>query len=230
MKFLEDGLRFYQDKLDSLNKKFQLSGEYNGTSEKVTSMCLVCGYSWESLPYNLIKNGCPCCALDTWLTMEVVQERLIQKGKTITVSGEYESYRSKVACSCNVCGLNWKAKIPTLLCTPTGCPTCAKTGFDPNKPGYLYYLRVSDSNQTYWKIGITNLSVKKRFRKSDREKITILYCHKFENGLDAYSAEQNILSMFKAYKAENVSILKSGNTELFTKDVLQMDHLFWGPI
>jgi hypothetical protein len=36
----------------------------------------------------------------------------------------------------------------------TGCPSCAKYGFDPNKPGWIYFLR--HDNWGYFQIGITN--------------------------------------------------------------------------
>ncbi len=35
-----------------------------------------------------------------------------------------------------------------------GCPTCSKTGFDPNKEGYLYFL--THENWQMLQIGITN--------------------------------------------------------------------------
>ena len=37
----------------------------------------------------------------------------------------------------------------------TGCPSCAKTGFDPNSDGYLYFLNHSDWEM--FQIGITNV-------------------------------------------------------------------------
>jgi hypothetical protein len=36
----------------------------------------------------------------------------------------------------------------------TGCPTCAKTGFDPNADGFLYFI--SHPNWEILQIGITN--------------------------------------------------------------------------
>lgn len=295
MKFLEDGLKIYQDKIDSLGKKFLLSGEYTGTKGRINAECLVCNYSWKSLPGNLVKNGCPACnkrvkwsvttlqdfldfnkknllitspesayknkntKLDLicevceykWactpssflkngcpkcantlpLNLEIIQNRLDSTNRDITVSGEYRNNLLNIDCRCNICGGCWKCTTGNLL-AGRSCMDCHPAiggGFDYSKPGSLYYLRICDKDQIYWKIGITNRSVKERF-KGDLNKITILYFHTFDLGSQAALCEKNILNMFKAYKAENVSILKSGNTELFTKDVLQMDHLFWGPI
>jgi hypothetical protein len=41
----------------------------------------------------------------------------------------------------------------------TGCPTCARTGYDPNEPGYLYFL--TNENWKMFQIGITNNPVKR---------------------------------------------------------------------
>lgn len=295
MKFLENGLQLYQNKLNALDKKFLLSGEYRGSDFKLNSKCLICEYQWESLPSNLIKNGCPSCnrkikwtvatlqdSLDfsgkklliksteedykntrtkldiecevcnySWkcspssfmkngcprcantlpLTLEIIQNRLDATERDITVSGEYKNNLLNIDCQCNVCGGKWRCSTGNLL-AGRSCMDCHPAiggGFDYSKPGNLYYLRISDKNGVYWKIGITNRSVKERF-KGDLSKITILYFHTFDLGSQAALCEKNILNIFKDYKAENITVLKSGNTELFTKDVLQMDHLFWGPI
>lgn len=295
MKFLENGLQIYQDKIDALGKKFHLSGVYTGSHGKLSSKCLVCEYEWESLPSNLMKNGCPSCNkkvkwtvqtlqdfLDfnkknlvitsqeneyknknsklsltcetcnyQWkcspssflkngcpncantlpLTLEIIQNRLDSTNRDIKVSGEYKNTLLNIDCQCTVCGGTWKCSTSNLLAGRNclDCNPAVGGGFDYSKPGSLYYLRVSVEDKTYWKIGITNRSVKERF-KGDLNKITILYFHTFDLGSQAALCEKNILNMFKAYKAENVNALKTGNTELFTKDVLQMDHLFWGPI
>jgi hypothetical protein len=47
----------------------------------------------------------------------------------------------------------------------TGCPTCAKYGFDPNKDGYLYFLEHEEWEML--QIGITNVP-DKRLQKHGR--------------------------------------------------------------
>lgn len=104
-----------------------------------------------------------------------------------------------------------------------GCPSCTNTGFDKAKPGLLYYLKVSYGTIITYKIGITNHSVQERFSNSDLEKITIVHEWRFSSGADAYFLEQNILRSNKGYKYTGKPILASGNTELFTEDVLFLD-------
>ena len=55
----------------------------------------------------------------------------------------------------------------------SGCPSCAVTGFDRNKPGTLYYLSINDGEA--YKIGITNRTVQQRYTNLDLESITILH-------------------------------------------------------
>jgi hypothetical protein len=48
----------------------------------------------------------------------------------------------------------WTARISDRTAHGSGCPSCAKTGFDPNEPGFLYLLR--DDLRDLFQIGITN--------------------------------------------------------------------------
>jgi hypothetical protein len=50
-------------------------------------------------------------------------------------------------------GHTWTAQIASRV-HGRGCPTCAKTGFDPNQDGYLYFI--SHPNWKMLQIGITN--------------------------------------------------------------------------
>jgi|LauGreDrversion4_2_1035121.scaffolds.fasta_scaffold51794_2 hypothetical protein len=48
----------------------------------------------------------------------------------------------------------WAARISDRTAKKAGCPTCAKTGFDPNEPGYFYLLR--DDLRGLFQLGISN--------------------------------------------------------------------------
>ena len=215
-----------QIKLDKLDKNITVLSEYVDSITHMECMCNVCGHKWTSTFSNLKSNGCPSCNKRVrWSTDTFKTE--VESKKNLVVLGEYKNAKTPILCQCNSCSLVWNSHPTTLLKSGAGCPCCAKSGFDPKKPGMLYYLRVSDGDSTYWKIGITNNSVEKRFCSlQDKSKITILYCYVFESGSIARQAEKNILTLFSQYRAKNVKILKlCGNTELFTKDVLQMNHL-----
>lgn len=53
----------------------------------------------------------------------------------------------------------WLASVANRNGNQRGCPTCSKTGFDPNQDGYLYFL-----THTFWEmyqVGITNFPDKR---------------------------------------------------------------------
>ena len=94
------------------------------------------------------------------------------------------------------------------------------SGFDTKKPAKLYY--VSINNGQAYKIGITNLSVKERFRQ-DFKKIDIIKVWDYSIGAEARTQEQKILKRFSYAKWDGVEILKDGNSELFNHDILCLD-------
>jgi len=111
------------------------------------------------------------------------------------------------------------------------CPACKNElrtgGFKKYLAGILYYLRVDFEGEAYYKIGITNHSVQRRYSKRDLKNITILNETYFASGVDCEYDEYIILKMFKEFKYQGrQTILHSGgNSELFTKDVLGLDIL-----
>lgn len=102
-----------------------------------------------------------------------------------------------------------------------GCPICSPNRFNPGKPGVLYCLKLN-GGQAY-KIGITNKTVNERFSNKDLQIIEVLKTWYYENGQDTLDKEQAILKAHKEFKWEGVALLESGNTELFNKDVLELD-------
>ena len=117
----------------------------------------------------------------------------------------------------------FKAK-PNSLLQGHWCLICVEYSFNKIKPATLYYLKVTYKNNIYYKIGITNCTVKERFSIKDLRKIEVVRTWKYENGEDAWKKEQEILKDFNEYKYKgNEQILESGNIELFIKDVLGLD-------
>jgi len=96
------------------------------------------------------------------------------------------------------------------------------TGFNVDKPGITYYLRIEKEGTIVYKIGITNLSVKERFGE-EMKYIKVLQIWEFDDGQKAFDLEQKILKEYSFAKYNGSNILKSGNTEMFTHDVLLLD-------
>jgi len=106
-----------------------------------------------------------------------------------------------------------------------GCSKCADYRFDENIPGILYYIAINSlDGQTIYKIGVTNHSVEHRFPDLKKERIRILKLWSFESGKEAQNAEKDILTEFNEFKYKGPKITRKGNTEMFTKDILNLDN------
>jgi hypothetical protein len=138
---------------------------------------------------------------------------------------EYKSSHVKVEIGCAEHGSFWQSPVSHVRGNKAGCPGCAISGFDQTKPGLLYYVAVTtDDGDTRYKIGITNLSVERRFPPLDLARIRIVKTWRFGLGLDAAERESEILSQFAKDRYYGPDILVgAGNSELFTHDILGLD-------
>jgi hypothetical protein len=134
---------------------------------------------------------------------------------------------------CNVCSHVWTRKSKHVRwqyrSLDVVCPECRKqlhdhSGFSFERPAELYYLRVDTGNGVFYKVGITNRDVARRFNKTDLRKITVIDTLYYNIGRDAYEHEQQLLKDFEQYRYKGEPVLKSGgSSELFTRDVLFLD-------
>lgn len=97
----------------------------------------------------------------------------------------------------------------------------ASGGFKVGKPGMLYYLRVAGG--TAYKIGITNYDVDTRYSVTEMQSIHVVKTWHYEDGKECSDQETRILREYKDFLYEGPDLLKSGNTELFTYDILNLD-------
>ena len=163
---------------------------------------------------------------DHWEVFDVLQSH------NIRLNESFRATRFKHSVECVECGYKWESRIDSLLSGARGCPSCAVRGFKPDITGYLYYLKLRDGNNTYYKIGITNKpKLRDRFCPEDYAKITCLRMLVFKEGRKAFELEQYYLNLFKEHRYQGPPILKSsGNTELFTQDILGLDTLNQKPL
>jgi len=105
-----------------------------------------------------------------------------------------------------------------------GCPICGKEKSNyeryNNKKTTLYYIFLPEYN--LYKIGLTMSNVESRFKGDIKAglKIEIIQTKEFQDGYDAYILEQKILKHFSKHKYQGKKVIGSGNTELFTENVL----------
>lgn len=101
------------------------------------------------------------------------------------------------------------------------------TGFREDKPAVLYQFRIeTPSGLVLYKAGITNRKPKQRLttmriiqRGTKAELVSLI---SFDNGRDAKIAEKRLHLEFQSSRYNGPPIMKNGNTELFTVNVLDL--------
>ncbi len=99
-------------------------------------------------------------------------------------------------------------------------PTTGWRLYYPNRETTLYYVEFNDRGTLYYKIGITTQSVEKRFA-GEQLPYKILGTRRYKSGRTAYIKEQEILQKYSSNRCMQVFVLKSGNSELFNKNILK---------
>lgn len=200
---------------------YKLLSEYTGAQEPLRLMCPE-GHITESTTWNSWKAGKRCMMCHMARFGDVVEEFLNQvKEEGYTLLEDYVNRRTEIPCKCpqghewKVSRVNWQDGIRCRYCNPGG--------FNTDRPGLLYYLKVNYHHIHLYKIGITNASVQARYR-GEKATYEVLMEQWYENGQEAFDQEQSILQEYQRYKYTGDKVLTcGGNTELFVIDVLGLD-------
>jgi hypothetical protein len=120
----------------------------------------------------------------------------------------------------------WKAVVSNRAIQGKGCPTCADSGFDPNKLAHLYFLIQEDWGM--FQIGITN-DITRRLEEHSRNGWVLLGVRGPMDGHLTRDWERAILRMLKAKGADlsNAKIAGKfdGYSEAWLKDSLQVANI-----
>jgi hypothetical protein len=225
--------RFIKDSQMTHGNKYDYSQvEYINAQSKVRIICPEHGV-FEQRPANHIRGiGCSKCSdLIAGEKRRLTTEEFIEEAKSI--HGDkydyskvvYTTFHDKVEIICPEHGAFWQSAVNHVKGNKSGCPGCALSGFDQTKPALLYYLAVrTDKDEVLYKIGITNLTVKKRFPAVDLARIRLIKTWDFERGSEAAERELEVLREFMddRYAGDDI-LIGAGNTELFVRDVLGLD-------
>ena len=102
------------------------------------------------------KTGCPYCSNQKILAgfndLLTTNPELADEADGWNPTTLAAFSNKKVGWKCSQ-GHKWKSNVGNRS-NGKGCPTCAIYGFDPNKPGWLYFIENGDLEM--WQIGITN--------------------------------------------------------------------------
>lgn len=197
---------------------------YVKSNVKVTITCPIHGDFEQTPAMHLSGNGCPSCAKNKKLTVEdfVKTSNAVHNSQYSYEKVEIQSSHNKVIITCPTHGDF--AQTPSSHLAGRGCPLCAKSGYKVSKPGLLYVLKIKGYDNLY-KIGITNLTVNKRFTKTELTIIDTLFTKQFTNGKECLDKETELLQRFSNNKAD-LTILESGNTELVYLTEEEITHLW----
>ena len=124
---------------------------------------------------------------------------------------DYKSATERVKIICPAHGVF--EQTPTSHLKGHGCLSCARSGYDPKKPGFLYVLKCDDLT----KIGITNLSAQERARsvsKSYGKKFEVLLFIKFQDGNIPDTVETELLKELRE-SHDKPQAKFDGSTETF---------------
>ena len=190
---------------------------------KIEIVCPEHGSFWQVPSHHLNRgHGCPLCKSEkakVGIDEFIERSNKIHNNKYAYSKAIYNSTKTPLIITCPIHGDFEQS--PNVHLQGHGCPGCAVSGFDKTKSAYLYYLKITtDTNQVLYKIGITNRTVNERFNLTDLNKIEIVKQKLYDNGQDALDWETRLKRMYKEYQYKGPDILSSGNTELFTEDII----------
>ena len=168
----------------------------------LSNVIIICPKHGEfpQIPASHIRGvGCPKCGYERTAskrvrtTQDYIEEaNIIHENKYDYSKCVYKTMHYKVEVICPKHGSFWVQASNHVKSNQSGCPDCAESGFKPNLPGILYYIAItSDTGEILYKIGITNLSVEKRFPVLDRKRMRIVKLWRFECGAEAAKLERD---------------------------------------
>jgi rubrerythrin len=213
-----------------------------GTNRKLHWICSGCSHKWAANGNNRVgrnETGCPACANkvvhnDGRNSMRSTHPHLtaefdIERNAPLTPDTVVAGTNQKLYWICSECSHKWGARSNSRTRERgSGCPVCAKSGFDPSLSGQYYVIRVlNESDDTIMYKGGKSNDYQRRFKEHMRKfrdhprskdwalKLEEVIHH--EIGADTHELETMLLK--EDIRASNIEGLSD---ELFTSNPL--DH------
>lgn len=208
---------------------------YNGSENKSIVTCLVHNKNYEVKVGSLLyDHGCAMCSTRAKHTKEsFISMAVLKHGNVYDYSKvQYVDLFTKVEVVCN------KDNHGSFFITPTShihglkpnaCPKCSKYGFQPNKPGFFYIQKITNSCKEVisYKYGIT-CDLIRRLNEHNRNSIYVheyIFHEYFDNGYEAIELEKLIKKSIPSWYL-NSNEFGDGFTETYDpkyhKDVINI--------
>lgn len=145
----------FVSRVRDINPNIVVLGEYTSSHSNVLVQCKKCGLKWSPRAYRLIQgSGCPECGKRLAIenrsgktakkTLQQFTKELSLVNQNVTIIGEYTGSKSRLECSCNICGYHW-TPIPYRLLRGAGCPNCYKI----RRENYRWYTPESFAEKLF---------------------------------------------------------------------------------
>jgi len=199
---------------------------YNNARAEVTIICPKHGEFNQTPGAHKVGKGCYKCSLirrglkrRSTLQDFIEKSNEVHNNKYDYTLTDYQGDKVDVKITCPIHGVFTQR--PGNHVQGKGCNDCANLKrFQKyyDRPTILYFVYFTESD--LYKIGITSKTLEERFISEPVFKI--LFTKQFPDGETAYNEEQYIIRKYSSYKYIGKPILNSGNSELFTRNILNI--------
>ena len=199
-----------------------------GSDKKLEWKCQV-GHTWKANVGSRarLKSGCPVCinqkVLAGFNDLATTHPEIALQAHGWDPTKVIAGTNRKLEWKCQE-GHIWKASGNDRK--RFDCPSCSKTGFDPNLPAYLYFLHQNDWE--IYQIGITNVP-ETRLKKHKRNGFEV---YEIRGPMDGYLTQEIEQSIIKFLKSKKVNLPSSnlqgkfdGYTESWTMESFKVNNL-----
>lgn len=169
------------------------------------------------------KTGCPECGKVSSINQHFMSsEQFFTKAKQLhgdlyTYLSAFTGRQETIQLQCAACGNIFYQKAQVHL-QGSGCPICKRPGQRrSNYKGKRTILYILQLPNNLYKIGITNRSIKLRYKGDNTPIQNVIFEQHFFEGTDAWDAEKYLIKTFCRYKYKGVPLFKhTGINEILT--------------
>jgi len=221
---------WYLSKLKEKEIKVIPLEKYINSKTKILHKC-TCGNEWKVTPGNILKlSKCGCIKVDLTKSNKWYINKLKEKEIKVKPLEEYINSKTPIKHKC-YCENEWLVP-PMRVLNGSGCG-CKKNyetrgvDFYKDKETVLYHIKLTLEDKVLYKVGVTlfknsiEKSIRNRFGK-EFDFMKILETKIFQDGSEAFILEQKIINENWKHKYNGEKVLRSGNTELFTEDIKEI--------
>lgn len=216
----------FHEQLRTRGYRLEPGSYYVGSNKKCKIRCPKNHvYSIAPVQFKTGKSCIKCmrnCSVDA---ANAFYAAVLSRQYKLAPDAVYTNKKTKVSLICPEG--HYISMTPTNFMRDTRCGYCYPGGFNPGKPGILYYLKfnVGDGRSCY-KIGITNRSVAARYGSRDGM-YQILWEYQSAVGADLRKMETYIKREFAAMRCHDQPVRGISNAELFNENIIpNLDSLY----